>query len=179
MNKNKIITVFGFFWLILSISEIPVYLYPLPFQRHEGFKALAEEAAPAQEFLEEKPGLRKKTPQEIEQILIKETWKIWFKSLLTILAGIFAGSMLIRKKNLGRVVALSISCYVLILKIISVFTYGQARYSLKFYSMFFSYFPVQTILGMITFWLALSTVVFFSMPSTIRTIKEKMQQNTC
>ena len=166
----------GIIWIILALSEIPIYLYPLP-HRHERLKSLAKEVAVAPEFIKEEVGVGNKTQQDLEKLLIKEMWIVWSKSLLFILAAIFAGYMIIRRQNIGRLLAIALGSYILILKIINIFTYHnwQTRYSLKFYSMFFHNFPVQSVLGMITFWLSLTTVIFFSMPSTIKMMKIKKE----
>lgn len=173
MNNNIIIAVFGFLWLTLSIAWIPISLYPLPFQRPEALKALAAQSATGQELIEENQGIKKKTSKEIEQMLIHELWKNWLECLLIIVAGIIAGYMLIKRRNLGRVLALSISGYLLFLTLINLLTLEnwKASFSLKYYSMYFFFFPAQTIIGIINNWLSLATLIYFLMPSTTKTIK--------
>ena len=111
MKNNKTIKLLGIIFISLWVSNIP-YLFPLPFQPHQGIKDFSKEVADIPDFIKEEAGIGSKTQIEIEAIVTRELRNIWFKSFVCIIIGIFSGILIIQKKNLGRFLALGLSLYI-------------------------------------------------------------------
>jgi hypothetical protein len=166
MKNSKLITFWGIIFILLWLSNVP-YLFPLPFQPHQGVKDLSREVADAPEFIKEQAGVGGKTQTEIETIVTRDLRILWIKSLVFIIIGIFSGILILQKKNLGRFLALGLSVYLVGIRFYHIFSseYWHYRFSIKYFTIRFHFFPARTVLEEITFLILLCTIGLLLIPS--------------
>ena len=173
MKNKKTTTLLGIVFLLLWLSNIP-YFFSHPFQPHQGIKDLSGELANAPEFIKEDAGIGGQKQIDIERILTKQIRLAWLKSLFFNLIGIFSGILIIRKKNLGRILALGLSVFLVGMRLYHSFQSAHWRDSLsiRYFKIRFEYFPVRTVHEEITFLILLSTIVLLLTPSIAATFKK-------
>jgi hypothetical protein len=172
MTNNKLITFLGIIFILLWLSNIP-YLFPLPFQPHQGVKDLAKEVADAPEFIKEEGGIAGKTQIEIEAIVTRGLRIIWLKSLLFTIVGIFSGILIIQKKNLGRFLALGLCLYLVVIRFYHFFKLWPDSLSIKYFTIRFKHFPIRAIHEDITYLILLVVIALLLMPSIAGRFKSK------
>jgi hypothetical protein len=174
MNNDKLITLLGIIFISLWLSNVP-YLFPVPFQPHQGIKDLSKEVADAPEFIKEQAGVGGKTQTEIETIVMRDLRILWIKSLVFIIIGIFSGILIVQKKNLGRFLALGLSLYLVGIRFYHFFSseYWREKFSIKYFTVRFHFFPVRTVHEEVTFLILLGVIALLLMPSIARGFKTK------
>jgi len=170
MKNNKLITFLGIMFILLWLSNIP-YLFPLPFQPHQGIREFSKELADMPGFLKEEAGISGKTQTEIETIVARKFRILWIKSLVFTIIGIFSGILIVLKKNVGHFLALGLSLYLVGMRFYHFFGSEHWReritfeYFLKFFRVRFQYSPLRTIHEEITFLILLCAIGLLLIPS--------------
>jgi hypothetical protein len=172
MRNDKLITLLGIIFILLWLSNIP-YLFPLPFQPHQGIREFSKELADMPGFLKEEAGIGGKTQAEIETFVAREFRILWIKSLVFIVIGIFSGILIVQKRNLGRFLALGLSLYLVGIRFYHFFglEHWRDRLSIKYFTIRFKYFPIRAIHEDITYLILLGVIALLLMPSIARKFK--------
>jgi hypothetical protein len=146
------------------------YLFPLSFQPHQGIKDLSKEVVGAQEFIKEQAGIGGKTQTEIETIVTRDLLILWIKSLVFVIIGIFSGTLIVQKKNLGRFLALGPSIYLVGIRFYQIFSseHWRERFSIKYFNTRFHFFPARTVHEVITLLILLGVIVLLLTPCVAR-----------
>lgn len=166
MKNRKLITFLGIIFILLWLSNVP-YLFSLPFQPHQRIKDLSKEVADAPEFIKEQAGIGGKTQTEIETIVTRDLRILWIKSLVFIVIGIFSGILIVQKKHVGRFLALGLSLYLVAMRFYHFFgsEHWRDKFSIKYFTVRFKYFPVRTVHEEITLLILLGVIVLLLIPS--------------
>lgn len=110
MKDKKIISIIGIVWLLLWLSHIPHLVYYYPFQELKGVKLLVEEVAnsPIKEL-----AVGNKSQKEVEDSLTRELQIVWVKSLSTVLVGLVAALLILKRKKVVELLLcrLQVACY--------------------------------------------------------------------
>ncbi len=166
MKNETIISAIGILWLALSASHIPHLIYYYPFHELKGVKSLAEEVASGPEFIKEAAGINDKTQKELEESVTRELCITWVKSLLLVLVGFLVGAFMLRKKKLGRTIALFLASGLLLLRIIYFLKHWDTQTSPRFWTLFFEDYPVQAIQNIASI-ILLITAIFLLLRTSI------------
>jgi hypothetical protein len=160
------ITFVGIITLLLWISYLP-YLYPTPFQSHEGFQRFAKDAAELPEWLKEEGGIGGYSQSDVERALKTERIRYWFISLITYAVGILAGVLILRRKNSGRILVIGLSSFLLFLRAYNIITSPHPLERLSFlYSTFLKKYPVIVIHNdIIAVIILIGTIIYLLRPS--------------
>ena len=125
-------------------SQLP-YLYPHPFQGHEGIRKLAEYSTQHPDWLKQLSGINNRTADELEKSMLTELRITWIKSALFIITGIISGCLLIQRKRVGYILAFFLSIIMIGLRGLHMVRYPRASFSLRFYRLRLEHWPVRTI----------------------------------
>jgi hypothetical protein len=156
INRAAIEKLVAVLFTLAWLSQIP-YLFPHPFQRHEGIAKFSEELVEIDDVFKESAGIQNKTAADIEKDLTLELRGMWIKSLLLIVAGIIIGLMSIKRKKLGYGLAMLLSSHPVSMQVRTVFSL-RARLP-EYFRVKFEHFPVQTGHEMVFIAVLLLTIV--------------------
>jgi len=160
------ITFIGIITLLLWISYLP-YVYPTPFQPHEGLQRFAKDVAELPEWLKEEVDAGGYSQSDVERALKTERIKYWLISLITSAVGIMAGILILRRKNSGRILAIGLSSLLLSLRAYSIITSPSPLERLSFlYFTFIKKYPVVVIHNdIIAVIILIGTIIYLLRPS--------------
>ena len=119
----------------------------------------------ASEFIKESAGINDKTQKELEESLTRELRITWIKSLLLVLVGFLVGVFMLKKNKSGRTIALFLAGGLLLLRIIYFLKHWDTQTSPRFWTLFFEYYPVQTIQNIASIILLVVTIFLLLQPS--------------
>ena len=124
-------------------------------------------------FLKEEAGISGKTQTEIETIVVRKFRILWIKSLVFTIIGIFSSILILRKKNLGRFLALGLSLYLVVIRLYQFFSleHWHDRLSIKYFTIRFKHFPIRAIHEDITYLILLVVIALLLIPSIARQFK--------
>jgi len=159
MNNRKVISIIGFAWLFLWTSYVPQLISHYPFQEHKGVKSLIEEVIKAPDFIKKEAGLLNKTPAELESSIMRELRIGWLKSISLVILGLLTAILLLKKKKSGRILALALAGFLLLLKIIYFVKYWHYNVLSEYWEVNFCNFPVQTIQSIIAAIVMIATLI--------------------
>ncbi len=162
----------GIITLLLWISYLP-YLYPTPFQPHEGLKRFAKEAAEIPEWLKEEGGFGGYNQSDIEAALKRDLVKVWFISLITCTVGIAAGILILKRKNSGRILAIGMAAIPLLIRAYSIIKSSRPLEHLQaLYFLFLKKHPVMVIHNdIIAVIIFIGTIIYLLRPSIAKEFK--------
>ncbi len=163
--RNRSIKFLGIVFIVLWASHIPLYLFPHP---HDLVKGLSAEGEDIYMIMFKEPGPVVRTPTvEMGRQLIRESRISFLKSLLFIAGGILSGILLILRKKSGFILALTLSCFIVVMRTYYLVSseHWRARLSLVSFKIEFEEFPIRTIFEKTTFLVLLVTIIMLLMPS--------------
>jgi hypothetical protein len=172
MTNSKLITLLGAIFILLWLSNIP-YLFPLPFQPHQGIKEWSKDLTEMPDFLKEEAGISGKTQAEIERFVARGFQILWIKSLIFTIIGIFSGILIVLKRNLGRFLALGLSLYIVVIRFYHFSKLWPDSLSIRYFTIRFKHFPIRAIHEDITYLILLVVIALLLMPSIARRFKRK------
>ncbi len=164
MKKEKVISIIGIAWLLLWISYIPELVSYYPFQELKGVKSLIEEVSKSPDFIKKKTGLLNKNSKELEDSVMGEIRTVWIKGILIVFSGIFTAILLLKKKRSGRILALSLASYLLLVKVFYFVKYWQYKASPEYWKVSFQHFPTRTIQGIVATIIMIVTIALLLRP---------------
>jgi len=166
MNKRDSVFLTGIALLVLHISHIP-YLFEIPLYSTPGIQWLSEEVSDSPAWLKDEAGLTGKSQSDIQSDLVASSRITFAKSLLLCLLGILSGVLVLKRHRLGRFLAIGLSIYVLLLRIVYVAFRGHSFYRLySLYTFMFSRRPFWVIhLDIVTCLVLLVALVHLLRPS--------------
>lgn len=116
VKQETWISIMGIIIIGLSLSYIH-YLFPLPFQHRPGIQRLAREGSEFPEVIKELEGVGGMSREEIEDKLTRELRFKWILSIVFIALGTSAGITILRRKNVGRICAVSFALFLILFKL--------------------------------------------------------------
>lgn len=166
MKKRDGIFTVGVIFLALWISYIP-YLLEFPLQSTGWIKDLAEETYEIPELMKDQVEIGEKNQMDIEDDLLKSSRAVFFKSLIMIVFGIVSAILILKRKYLGRLIALGLSAVVLGIKGYPFFSNEDPLQLISWhFTVFLSEYPFRVIhLDIITGLVLLITLGYLLRPS--------------
>ena len=160
------ITIIGIITVLLWVSYLP-YLYPTPFQAHEGLQRFGREVAELPEWLKKEADAGGYSQSDFERTLNKAHKVHWFRALMIYAVGILAGVLILKRKNSGRILAVSIASIMLLLRAYSIIKSPNSLERLSFlYSTFIKKYPVLVIHNdIIAVIILIGTIIYLLRPS--------------
>jgi hypothetical protein len=163
----------GTILVLLWLSYIP-YLFTFPFGQHEGLKKLAKQVAESPEVIKELAGIGGKSESQLYRKLQLLFLVQLVRDVFTILLGIGAGVLIVKRKRLGRYIAMGMCAYLLGYR---VYFEVLHFHSLKatFYSriLVFEHWPVMVIHECTLVSLSLLILVYLIRPSVAREFRKR------
>jgi hypothetical protein len=156
----------GVILLVLWVSHLP-YLLEIPLVSTSGIQKLSRDVSEFPEWLKDEAELSGKSQSDIETGLITSCRIAFAKSLLLYLLGILSGVLVLKRHRSGRFLAIGLSIYVLLLRIVSVAFRGHSFHRLyRLYTFMFSRCPFRVIhLDIVTSLVLLVALVHLLRPS--------------
>jgi len=166
MRKRDSVFVTGIALLVLWISHVP-YLLEIPLYSTPGIQWLSQEVAGSPAWIKDSAGLTGKSQSNIQSDLVASFRIAFAKSLLLCLLGILSGVLVLKRHRLGRFLAIGLSIYVLLLRIVYVaFREHPFHWLYLKYTVFFSRYPFRVIhLDIVTWLVLLVALVHLLRPS--------------
>lgn len=155
------IKIFGIIYTLMWISQVP-YLFPHPFQEHEGIRNLAKDAAQFPDWLKQESVVKDKSADELEKTMLTELRINWIKSALLIIMGILSGCLLFQRRKAGYFLTFFLSILVIGIRFLHLVRYRSSTFSLEFYSFLLHRKPVQTIHDFLMQFVLLGMVIFLT-----------------
>lgn len=165
MRKRNSLSAMGIALLILWISHIP-YLFEIPLYPTPGIQQLSQEVSDSPAWLKDEAGLTGKSQSDIQSNLVKSLRIEFAKSLLVCLLGILSGILVLKRHKLGYFLAIGLSFYVLLLKIVHITFRGHLfQWLYGKYTVLFFRCPFRIIHSDITWLVLLVVLVHLLRPS--------------
>ncbi len=164
MKNEKMISIIGIAWLLLWISYIPVLVSHYPFHELKGVKSLIEEVSKSPDFIKKESSLLNKNPKELEDSVMGEIRIVWIEGVLIVFSGIVIAVLLLKKKRSGRILALFLAAYLLLVKVFYFVKYWQYKASLEYWKVSFQHFPTRTIQGIVATIIMIVTIALLLRP---------------
>jgi uncharacterized membrane protein (DUF2068 family) len=163
--KSKELTIVGTIVILLWLSSIP-YLFAFPFGQHEGLKRLAKQLAESPEAIKELAGIGGKSERQLDRDLQLLFIVQLIKDALTVLIGIGAGVLIIKRKRVGRYLAVGMCVLVLGYRIYSEIRHFHSLRALSYkYFLLFEGWPVMLIRDCTLVALTLVILLYLIRPS--------------
>jgi hypothetical protein len=163
--KSKESTIVGTIITLLWLSYLP-YLFSTPFGQHEGLKRLAKQVAESPEAIKEPAGIGGKSERQLYRELQLLFLVQLVRDVLTILVGIGAGILIIKRKRIGRYIALGMCAYLLGYRVYSEMQHFHSLRTLFYPRIFvFEHWPVMVIHECTLVSLSLLIFVYLIRPS--------------
>lgn len=144
MNRNAIIKTVGVIYTAIWLSQVP-YLFPHPFQQHDGVRKLAEQSTQLPEWIRQKSDIHEQTADELEKSMLSELRVGWLKSALVMGLGILSGCLLIKGKKAGCLLTFLLSMVVISIRVCHMLRYRKTSFSLEHYRFLLERMPVRTV----------------------------------
>jgi len=177
MNKRDSVFLTGIALLVLHISHIP-YLFEIPLYSTPGIQWLSEEVSDSPAWLKDEAGLTGKSQSDIQSDLVASSRITFAKSLLLCLLGILSGVLVLKRHKFGRFLAIGLSIYVLLLRIVNIAFSKQFFHLLYWkYTVFFSRHPFRVIHLDIVTWLVLMVALVHLLRPSIAKQFEKNESD--
>jgi len=171
-NNKKGITILGLAIILISVLYIPISLYPIPFfQEHPKIENIKAEIDALHEMLQYDPQYKGKTKGELEETLIQDLKHAWVKNLLFYFLSIVYGILIILRKNIGRLIAILASMYLIANNLFFWVKYPKYYFSFKAALKRFELSPADTLLGWSIMIICAITVMYLLVPSVRREFK--------
>jgi hypothetical protein len=158
MNNKSMIKIVGIILTIMWVSQIP-YLFPHPFQEHEGIKKLAIDSTKLPGWIKQQSQIEGKTADELEKGMMTELRIGWIKGALFTVIGVLSGWWLIQRKKKGYLLAFFFSLSIIVIKFIKLWP-RLRKYSLSYFELLLRHFPVRGIHDILGDLVLLGTVIF-------------------
>jgi hypothetical protein len=163
--RSKELTIVGTVIILLWLSYIP-YLFAFPFGQQEGLKRLAKHLAESPEAVKELVGIGGKTERHLARELQLLVVVQLIKDALVVLIGIGAGILIIKRKRVGRHIALGMCVFVLGYRIYPEIRYFHSLRALSYkYFLLFQGWPGMLIRDCALVALTLVILVYLVRPS--------------
>jgi hypothetical protein len=141
MRKRDSLLVTGIALLVLWVSHVP-YLFEFPLYRTAGSHRLSNEASDFPDWIKDESWLAGKSQSDIESELVKSARITFAKDLLLCLVGILSGFLVLKRHGLGRLLAIGLSIYLLLLRIVHI---AVREHAVRIYGQLFSRHPFRAI----------------------------------
>jgi hypothetical protein len=165
MRKCDSVFLTGIALLVLWISHVP-YLFEIPLYATPGIQWLSQEASDFPAWLKDEAEITGKSQSDIQSDLVTSCRIEFAKSLLLYLLGILSGVLVLKRHRWGRFLAIGISIYVLLLRIVKdVFREHPFNWLYWKYSVFLSRYPLRAIYDIVTWLVLLVVLVHLLRPS--------------
>ena len=165
MRKRDSVFLTGIALLVLWISHVP-YLFEIPLYSTPGIQWLSQEVSDSPAWLKDEAGLTGKSQSNIQSDLVASCRIAFAKSLLLCLLGILSGVLVLKRHRLGRFLAIGLSIYVLLSRIVYVAFREHPFHWFRTYTVFFSRYPFRVIhLDIVTCLVLLLALVHLLRPS--------------
>jgi len=175
MRKRDSVFLTGIALLVLWISHVP-YLFEIPLYSTPGIQSLSQEVSDIPARLKDEATLTGKSQSNIESDLVASCRIAFAKSLLLCLLGILSGVLVLKRYRLGRFLAIGLSIYVLLQRIVP-FAFREHPFHRLYhlYTFMFSRRPFRVIhLDIVTCLVLLFALVHLLRPS----IAKQFEKNT-
>jgi len=174
MRKRDSVFLTGIALLVLWISHVP-YLFEIPLYSTPGIQGLSQEASNLPAWLKDEAGLTGKSQSNIQSDLVASCRIAFAKSFLLCLLGILSGVLVLKRHRLGRFLAIGLSIYMLLLRIVNdAFREHPFHWLYWKYTVFFSRYPFRVIhLDIVTWLVLLVALVHLLRPSIAKRFEEK------
>ena len=173
MRKRDSVFFTGIALLILWISYVP-YLLEIPLYSTPGIQWLSQYVAGSPAWIKDPAGLTGKSQSNIQSDLVASFRIAFAKSLLLCLLGILSGVLVLKRHRLGRFLAIGLSIYVLLQRIVP-FAFREHPFHrlYQLYAFMLSRRPFRVIhLDIVTCLVLLFALVHLLRPSIAKQFKK-------
>ena len=176
MSKDRLILILAVLFTLTWAFKIP-YLFPHPFQPHEGVKDLIQEVMQSPIYKRGVVDFDGLSAVDLEEKISRELKIYWFMSIAYITLGCLSGYFLFRKKNFGRLLAIGLSSLFVGYRLLGIFSseLWREKLSFKSVSMRFEYFPIRTLQEEVFYLILLAAIILLLTPSIARIFKHNQQ----
>ena len=149
----------GIILTIMWVSQVR-FLFPHPFQKHEGIRKLATEAMQLPDWIKQQSPIKDNTADELEKRMMTEFRIDWLRSVLFIVIGVLSGLLLIQRRKGGYLLAFFFSLFIIGSRFVILLRYRRVTFSLEHHEFMLRQYPVRTILDLLMQLVLLATVIF-------------------
>ncbi len=160
MNKESVTKLVGIILAIMWVSQV-LFLFPHPFQKHEGIRKLATDVMQVPDWIKQQsPIIKDRTADELEKRMMTEFRNEWLKSALFIVIGVLSGWLLIQRRKEGYLLAFFFSLLIIGIRFANLLRHRRVWFSLKYHEFMLRQYPVRTIHDLLMQLVLLGTVIF-------------------